>query len=305
MNMSITRNRIIALALTIVLALSLFSFFGLQAADAATTVGAVTGLKAMHRDDDSVDLTWRSVPDATGYEVSRYSTTHGEWDPPYVTDWNSFEMDDLPSATVIKFRVRAYVENADGTLTYGDYDTYTTCTSPNEVGNLHASNKTSTSVTLKWSASKRADHYQVYRYNSSSGTWTRVITTTKTSYTVKNLKSGTSYRFRVRAYRTVDSLNSKYHSDYESITVKTASAGSSGSSGGSSSGGMSVERAKSIALKDAGYSASQVDFVMAHLDYDDGRQIYEVEFYVGDYEFSYDISTSGKIIERDRDYRWD
>ena len=69
-----------------------------------------------------------------------------------------------------------------------------------------------------------------------------------------------------------------------------------------SRGFIGVDRAKSIALGHAGVSASSVSFSKAKLDDDDGRGVYEIEFYVGNTEYDYKIDAySGGIIEYDID----
>lgn len=63
-------------------------------------------------------------------------------------------------------------------------------------------------------------------------------------------------------------------------------------------GFIGVDRAKSIALGHAGVSASSVSFSKAKLDDDDGRGVYEIEFYVGNTEYDYEIDAhSGSILE--------
>lgn len=74
----------------------------------------------------------------------------------------------------------------------------------------------------------------------------------------------------------------------------------------SSTGGqetISEEMAKEAALNHAGVSADQVTFVKAGLDWDDGRQHYDVEFYTADYrEFDYDIDPyTGEVLSFDHD----
>ena len=91
------------------------------------------------------------------------------------------------------------------------------------------------------------------------------------------------------------------------VTDFDTSTPSGGNQSGSQSGTqITLERAKQIALKHAGVSASQATFVRAHLDYDDGRWEYEVEFIVssgsGYTEYDYDIdAASGRILSYDRD----
>ena len=69
-----------------------------------------------------------------------------------------------------------------------------------------------------------------------------------------------------------------------------------------SSADIGVERAKTIALKHAGVSASDAVFLHAKLDYDDGRRTYEVEFYSGSKEYDYEIdAATGDILSYDFD----
>ena len=77
--------------------------------------------------------------------------------------------------------------------------------------------------------------------------------------------------------------------------------------GGQTSGGLiGVEKAKSIAASDAGLTVSQVNFVKAYQDYDDGIYVYEVEFISGDLEYEYEIhGTSGTIMDKDVDSIYD
>lgn len=77
--------------------------------------------------------------------------------------------------------------------------------------------------------------------------------------------------------------------------------------GSQTSGGLiGVEKAKSIAASDAGLTVSQVNFVKAYQDYDDGIYVYEVEFISGDLEYEYEIhGTSGTIMDKDVDSIYD
>jgi len=61
-------------------------------------------------------------------------------------------------------------------------------------------------------------------------------------------------------------------------------------------------KAKTIALEHAGLNESQVTFIKAHLDRDDGRDVYDVEFYSGNTEYDYEIdAATGTILEYDRE----
>lgn len=62
------------------------------------------------------------------------------------------------------------------------------------------------------------------------------------------------------------------------------------------------EQAKTIALEHSGFTASDVTFSKAALDYDDGQRVYEIEFYKGRTEYEYEINAiSGKIMDFDID----
>ena len=67
--------------------------------------------------------------------------------------------------------------------------------------------------------------------------------------------------------------------------------------------GITGERAQEIALAHAGLTASQVTFVRSRLDYERGRQCYEVEFYTAGFtEYDYEIDAStGEILSYDFD----
>lgn len=60
---------------------------------------------------------------------------------------------------------------------------------------------------------------------------------------------------------------------------------------------ITAAKAKEIARNHAGITAANATFIKAQLDYDDGMQTYEVEFYSGRMEYEYEINAvSGAII---------
>ena len=61
-------------------------------------------------------------------------------------------------------------------------------------------------------------------------------------------------------------------------------------------------KAKEIALSHAGLKEGDVTFITCHLDYDDGRQVYDIEFYKDMTEYDYEIDAySGDIWSYDFD----
>ena len=73
-----------------------------------------------------------------------------------------------------------------------------------------------------------------------------------------------------------------------------------------SAGKVDEARAKEIALNHAGVKAADATVTKSKLDYEDGRQVYEIEFYVsgssGYTEYDYEIeAATGKIVSYDHD----
>ena len=67
---------------------------------------------------------------------------------------------------------------------------------------------------------------------------------------------------------------------------------------------LTEDQALAIALEHAGLTEEQLDFSNVHLDRDDGRWVYEIEFREGRIEYEYAVNASnGKIVDFDKD--WD
>ena len=89
---------------------------------------------------------------------------------------------------------------------------------PAKATGLAQSAATASSVTLKWTASKGSvTGYTVYLYNSSKSTYTAKKTVTGTSATITGLSAGTTYKYVIKAYKTVSST--KYYSNSYSAVV--------------------------------------------------------------------------------------
>ena len=94
--------------------------------------------------------------------------------------------------------------------------------------------------------------------------------------------------------------------DDDGTASAPAAAGPSPSAGqttGGQAAAVTEEQARETALSHAGLTADQVTFVRSKLDRDDGRLMYDVEFYTSDYkEYDYEIDAStGEILSYDYD----
>lgn len=69
-----------------------------------------------------------------------------------------------------------------------------------------------------------------------------------------------------------------------------------------SSDDIGRDKAKEIALQQAGVAEADVTWVKVERDYDDGRLEYNVEFRVGNKEYEYEVDAkTGQVFERDVD----
>ena len=85
---------------------------------------------------------------------------------------------------------------------------------------LSAKANDNVSITLQWTAAKKVSGYQVYTAGSKSGKYTLLATTSAAKYTHSNLKSGKTYYYKVRAYKTVK--KKKRYSGYTAVVQATA-----------------------------------------------------------------------------------
>ena len=68
--------------------------------------------------------------------------------------------------------------------------------------------------------------------------------------------------------------------------------------GAFAAGRLTKDEAKKIALDKAGVTAAEATFTKAKLDYDDGREEYEFEFYANGKEYDVDVNArTGKVVK--------
>ena len=168
----------------------------------------------------SVDISWDKVSRATGYQIYRLDPETGSYTKlATIKNNKTFAYTDtaLTSTTEYTYKVRAYL-TYDGSNYYGGFGDVTSATTkPAKVKNLKATTKSS-SVKLSWNKQSRGTGYQVYRLNSKTGKYEKIATIKdpKTvSYTDKAVKKGTTYSYKVRAYKTYNGTN--YYGSYSGV----------------------------------------------------------------------------------------
>ena len=159
-----------------------------------------------------VKVTWSKVGGAELYRVYR-KVSGGSWERIKSTSSASYTDTSAPSGKKVYYMVRAVngsviSDYASKSLTYLKTPTVSV-------------KNTTSGVYSSWKKVSGATSYEIYRKAGSAKSWTKIATTKKTSYTDKNVKSGTTYKYAIRAVNS--STKSKYGSTaYETIKYLSA-----------------------------------------------------------------------------------
>lgn len=168
----------------------------------------------------SVTISWDKVSKATDYIVEHY--VNGAWKQVGTTSSLSYKVNGITQNGVNKFRVKAR-RNYSGVYYNGGY-TYVNAEVtdiPSAVTGVRSTSNTSTSNTITWNASKKAEGYEVYQWIGTNDSYKLIGTTTSTKFTNSKKSSGTMYRYKVRAFNTVDGqhIEGAYSSELTTCTL--------------------------------------------------------------------------------------
>jgi GH25 family lysozyme M1 (1,4-beta-N-acetylmuramidase)/fibronectin type 3 domain-containing protein len=183
----------------------------------------VESLTASATTATSISLEFTTQKRVTGYEVYRYDASAEKWKKIGTSTDGTFTDDTVKASTSYKYRVRAY-KTSGGVTYYGKYSKALTVRSnPDKVKSLTASKATATSISLEFTTQKRVTGYEVYRYDASAGKWKKIGTSKDGTFTDDTVKASTSYKYRVRAYKTSGGVT--YYGKYsKALTIKSAKA---------------------------------------------------------------------------------
>lgn len=168
----------------------------------------------------SVTISWDKVSKATDYIVEHY--VNGAWKQVGTTSSLSYKVNGITQNGVNKFRVKAR-RNYSGVYYNGGY-TYVNAEVtdiPSAVTGVRSTSNTSTSNTITWNASKKAEGYEIYQWIGTNDSYKLIGTTTSTKFTNSKKSSGTMYRYKVRAFNTVDGqrIEGAYSSELTTCTL--------------------------------------------------------------------------------------
>ncbi len=173
---------------------------------------------------NTVKLSWKSVKGSTGYSIYVYNAETMKYEKYADTKKTSIKIKSLKSGTKHKFRVKAYTVAGDKTYYSEAYKSVSAYTKPAEAKISKLSSKKKGTVTLKWKNNRDADGYRIVYADNSDFKFPVRITVDDgdtVSKTIKKLKSGKKYYFKVRAYIYVN--GEKVYGAYSAtkkITVK-------------------------------------------------------------------------------------
>lgn len=168
----------------------------------------------------SVTISWNKVSKATDYVVEH--NVNGAWKQVGTTSSLSYKVNGITQNGVNKFRVKAR-RNYSGVYYNGGY-TYVNAEVtdiPSAVTGIRSTSNTSTSNTITWNASKKAEGYEIYQWIGTTDSYKLIGTTTSTKFTNSKKTSGTMYRYKVRAFNNVDGqrIEGAYSSEFTTCTL--------------------------------------------------------------------------------------
>lgn len=178
----------------------------------------ITGLRTSSVTNTSVKLSWTKKSNITGYQVY----TNNARTRIAQSKNTSVTIKNLKAGTTYKYKVRTYTVIGKKTY-YGAFKTITFATKPT-TPTITVSSSTKGRAKISWKRISGATGYEVYAATSQKGSYKRIamiLKGTTVSYTNKSLRSGRTYYYKVRAYRTVN--GKKVYSSYskvKSVVVK-------------------------------------------------------------------------------------
>ncbi len=180
--------------------------------------GSISSAKATSITYNSATLSWSKSKNADGYEIQQYKSK--KWTTiKKITSASTttYKLTKLTTGTTYQYRIRAYDKGLLRT-TYSDYTkTISVKPVPVKVSGLKVTGTNYNTVKLTWSKVSGATGYEVQQYKSKK--WVTLKTLTAREYSVSKLSIGTTYSFRVRAYRTVS--KKKIYGAYSSTAKGT------------------------------------------------------------------------------------
>ena len=177
----------------------------------------VTNISSSGHTLASITLTWDALEGVNRYEIFRADDVTGYDSLAGVTGRNGITLD-VSSGTLQKYRICA-ITNIGGIEYRGEFsDPYTAVASPVAVSGLKVTESTESSIALSWNEVPGATGYLIYRSPASSDSYKSCGMTNSASYKDNTPVSGTSYKYKVCAYRLEQSNTGDFSSEVDIST---------------------------------------------------------------------------------------
>ncbi len=164
---------------------------------------SVPKLKSAKPTQNGVKLEWSKVSGASNYYVYR-KTANGKWTRILTAAGTCCVDKTAKSGTKYFYTVKAALGEDVSSYNATGISIYFIATPK-----LASVSNRNNATVIKWNAVSGAKTYNVYRKGSKSEGWKKIGTTSGTSFTDKNVKSGSNYYYTVKAYN--GSITSSYN----------------------------------------------------------------------------------------------
>ncbi len=195
---------------------------GSMASVSATTKPAkVSKINLSAVTDTTQKISWPAATGANYYYIYRYSSSAKKYVKVAETSARSYTFKNLSAGKTYGYYIHSAVVKNKKQLSLGVKSAaFKFSTDPAKVVSLKSTSATSSKVSLSWGKVSGATKYEISYYSAQTGTYVLAGTSTKNTFTVSGLSAKTSYKFKVRAVRTLSGKD--YTGSYSSaITVKT------------------------------------------------------------------------------------
>jgi len=175
------------------------------------TVGST---KATSQSYTSITIQFAPVAGASGYEIFRSSSSTGTYLGLTTLTDTSFTNVSLNFNTSYYYKVRAFATTPAGRV-YGNFSPVVSAKTALNVPTTTLKSESASSIRISWPSVPGATAYQIYRASTIAGTYVWVTTTTSTSYLNAGLSTGSTYYYKVRAYRIQSGVT--YYGGYSTV----------------------------------------------------------------------------------------
>ena len=173
--------------------------------------------KAVSSGYNSVLISWAAVSGSNGYEVYRSTSSTGVYTLVATTSAINYNNSGLVTNSNYYYKVRAY-KLVGTTKHYSGFSSIVSAKPiPSIPTNFKVISSGYSSINTSWAAVNGSSGYEIYRSTTNTGVYSRIATTSSTSYNNTGLATNASYYYKVRAYRLVGTT--KVYGGFSNILV--------------------------------------------------------------------------------------